>query len=243
MIEIKNLTKSYGNHTVLEDISLEIPEGQIIGLFGENGVGKTSFMKSVLGFTGYSGQILIDGAPRSKSNIAKLSFATCEHSYFHNATPKDHAEFYKSQFPAFREKRFDALMEFFELPMNKAVDKFSVGQKNQFEVIMALSQGGKYIFMDEPFSGNDTFNREDFYKVLIGILEPEETIILATHLISEIQNYIDRTIIIKDCSILADVTADQLDDMNMSVLDFVKSKSGYEPDRVAKVLMSANGGL
>ena len=68
-------------------------------------------------------------------------------------------------------------MEFFELPRGKALRHFSTGQKNQFEVILALCQGADYIFMDEPFAGNDVFNREDFYKVLLGILEPTETIL------------------------------------------------------------------
>lgn len=243
MIEIRNLNKSYGSKSVLENISLDIHEGQIIGIFGENGVGKTTLMKSVLGLIPSKGDVLIDGEPRGRENIAKLGFATCEHSYFNNVSPHGHMEFYKMQFPDFREKRFHALMEFFNLPMNRPVNTFSVGQKNQFEVIMALSQGAKYIFMDEPFSGNDMFNREDFYKVLIGILEPDETIILATHLISEIENYIDRCILIKDTGILADVTRDQLDDMGMGVLEFVKSKSGYEADRVAKVLIDAGGGV
>lgn len=243
MIEIKNINKKYSNKEVLNNISLQIPSGQILGVFGENGVGKTTLMKCILGLIPYTGQVLIDGETRSIDNISKLSFATCEHSFFPSVTPKGHMEFYKMMFKDFREARFLSLMEFFNLPMNKKLGSFSVGQQNQFEVIMALSQGAKYIFMDEPFSGNDIFNREDFYKVLLGILEPEETIIMATHLISEVQNYIDRSIIIKDGRILAEVTSDQLDDMGMTLLDYIKSKSGYQADRVAKVLMNTEGGM
>ena len=99
-------------------------------------------------------------------------------------------EFYKEHFPKFNEKRFNTLMEFFELPMHKALKGFSTGQKNQFEVVLALSQGADYIFMDEPFAGNDIFNREDFYKVLLGILEPHETVVLSTHLIEEVADFI-----------------------------------------------------
>ena len=64
------------------------------------------------------------------------------------------------------------LMDFFRLPEKRALRGFSTGQKNQFEVILALCQGADYILMDEPFAGNDVFNREDFYRVLLGILEP-----------------------------------------------------------------------
>ena len=123
-------------------------------------------------------------------NIAKISFATCEHSFFPALTPKAHLDFYKEHFPSFNEKRFSGLMEFFELPKSRPLRSFSAGQKNQFEVILALSQGADYILMDEPFAGNDVFNREDFYKVLLGILEPNETIILSTHLLEEVESFI-----------------------------------------------------
>ena len=67
-------------------------------------------------------------------------------------------------------------MEFFQLPV-QVPRKLSTGQKNQFEVVLALCQGADYILMDEPFAGNDVFNREDFYKVLLGLLEPTETVL------------------------------------------------------------------
>ena len=95
----------------------------------------------------------------------KLSFATGDHSFFPTITANDHKWFYKMQFPLFNEKRYEALMEFFELPTNKKISEFSLGQQNQFEVVLAISQGAEYIIMDEPFAGNDVFNREDFYYV------------------------------------------------------------------------------
>ena len=83
-------------------------------------------------------------------------------------------------------------MDFFALPMKKAPRTFSTGQKNQFEVALALSQGADYILMDEPFSGSDVFNREDFYKVLLGILDSGETVLLSTHMLEEVDSFISR---------------------------------------------------
>ena len=197
MLEIKNLTKAYAGKTALKDISITFPRGEIIGLFGENGAGKTTLMKSILGFHSYLGEITLDGMPVNTKNIARLSFATSEHSFFPNLTPKAHRDFYKEHFPAFSDQRFRGLMEFFALPMHKALKHFSMGQKNQFEVILALCQGADYILMDEPFAGNDVFNREDFYKVLLGILEPHETVILSTHLIEEVSDFIGRAVLIR----------------------------------------------
>ena len=236
MINITHIKKNYGSKIALSDVTLQLPQGEIVGLFGENGAGKTTLMKCILGFIRYEGEITLDGAPINRENISRLSFATCEHSYFPALTAAAHAQFYKEQFPTFRQQRFDALMEFFQLPMHRAIRTFSTGQKNQFEVIMALSQGADYILMDEPFAGNDVFNREDFYKVLLGILEPNETVLLSTHLIEEVSHFISRALLLRHGHLLADVTIDELEDKGQSLMDFVKESCNYRSDRVSRAL-------
>ena len=85
MLEIKALNKTYfdrlGSRQVLFDVNLAIGPGEIVGLFGENGAGKTTLMKSILGFLSYQGEILLDGKKIDRRNLARLSFATCEHSF------------------------------------------------------------------------------------------------------------------------------------------------------------------
>lgn len=241
MLEIKNLTKNYGGKTALRDVNLTLPRGEIVGLFGENGAGKTTLMKSILGFHGYHGEITLDGEPISTRNIAKISFATSEHSFFPNLTPAAHRDFYKEHFPAFSDKRFKGLMEFFELPMHKALKHFSMGQKNQFEVILALCQGADYILMDEPFAGNDIFNREDFYKVLLGILDPHETVILSTHLIEEVSGFIGRAILIRRGEIIGDTTIDEIEDSGQTLMGYIKETYHYRADRVSRALDEISG--
>ena len=238
MLKITDLTKSYVNNpkNALTDVSLSIPRGEIVGLFGENGAGKTTLMKCILGFLPYKGKITLDGEPITKKNIARISFATSEHSFFPNLTPTAHRDFYAEHFPDFSEKRFNALMNFFELPKAKALKAFSTGQKNQFEVILALSQGADYIIMDEPFAGNDIFNREDFYKVLLGILEPHETVILSTHLIEEVSEFIGRAVLLRHGEIIADVTTDDIAEKGQSLVDFIKENYRYRSDRVSRAL-------
>lgn len=241
MIEVKNLTKKYGTKTVLDDISFSFGPGEIIGLFGANGVGKTTLIKSILQLIKYSGSITLDGEKITCKNIARLSFATCEHSFFPVLTAKEHKDFYKDYFPNFREKRFDGLMEFFNIPQNKKLKHLSQGQQNQVEVILALSQGADYILLDEPFVGNDIFNREDFYKVLMGILEPNETILLSTHLIEEVSNFVERTLVLNNGKIVADVDAATLEEENITLLDYIKKTLSYESDRVVKALSQITG--
>ena len=237
MMELKDAEKAYlGGSTALDRIDLTIGPGEIVGLFGENGAGKTTLMKCVLGLLRYRGTITLDGAPVTTRNIARLSFATCEHSYFPALTAKAHRAFYQEHFPNFRAKRFEALMDFFQLPMGKAIRGFSTGQKNQFEVILALSQGADYILMDEPFAGNDIFNREDFYKVLLGILEPEESILLSTHLLEEVQHFIGRAVLLHQGKVAGDVTTLELEEQGRGLMDFVKETYRYQADRVSRAL-------
>lgn len=242
MIEIKNLKKYYVNGKLaLNGVDLTLPRGEIVGLFGGNGAGKTTMMKCILGLLNYSGAITLDGEAITRKNIEKLSFATSEHSFFPGLTAKGHREFYSEHFPTFREKRFKALMDFFELPMLKPIKSFSTGQKNQFEVIMALSQGADYILMDEPFAGNDVFNREDFYKVLLGILEPNETILLSTHLIEEVADFIGRAVLIRGGRIVGDVSTLELEEQNKSLMDYIKETYNYRADRVSRALDELSG--
>ncbi len=241
MIEIRNLTKKYGKTLALDNINLDIPRGEIIGLFGENGAGKTTLIKSILDLISYEGTITLDGKPITRKNIGKMSFATAERSFFPNLNAREHAEFYDMHFGTFRKKRFKGLMDFFELDMKKAIGSMSMGQQNQFEVIMALSQGADYIFMDEPFAGNDIFNREDFYKVLSGILEPEETVMLSTHLIEEVSNFVGRAVLIRKGKLIGDANIEDLEEQGLTLVDYIKKTYNYHEDRVAKALSDITG--
>ena len=238
MVEIKELNKKYGSQLALTDIDLSFGQGEIIGLFGENGAGKTTLMKCILGLINYSGSIRLDGEPITRKNIGRFAFATNEHSFFPELSAKGHARFFADHFETFKEKRFKGLMDFFGLPEDRPVGRFSTGQQNQFEVLLALSQGADYILMDEPFAGNDVFNREDFYKVMAGILEPHETILLSTHLIEEISGFIDRAVLIHQGRIVGDKQVSELEDAGLTLMDYIKKTYNYRADRVAQAIDS-----
>lgn len=237
MLELIELYKVYYTKVALNRVSLTFQPGEIVGLLGENGAGKSTLMKSVFNFTSLNnGKVLLDGEKVTPKNIERLAFATSEHSFFGGLTVKDHKEFYQMQFPRFREKRFDSLIEFFELPTKEKIRSLSTGQKNQFEVCLALSQGADYIFMDEPFAGNDIFNREDFYKVLLGILEPEESLILSTHLLEEIKHFIGRAVLLQKGNCIGDVVISDLEEEGIDLIDYLKQQYSYKTTRVADTL-------
>ena len=243
MLEIKNLCKRYGQTQALDNVQLSVGPGEIVGLFGENGAGKTTLMKCILQLILYdAGGITLDGKLITRQNIGRFSFATCEHSFFPALTAKAHREFYEEHFETFLGRRFEGLMDFFQLPMDKPIRSFSTGQKNQFEVIMALSQGADYILMDEPFAGNDIFNREDFYKVLLGILTEQETVLLSTHLIEEVKDCISRAVLIREGVIVGDCTADALEESGKDLMTYIKETYHYRPDRVSQALDALTDG-
>ena len=243
MLELNHVRKSYlGSGPALNGVSLSIWPGEIVGLFGANGAGKTTLLKCVLGLLKYEGSITLDGEAVTHRNIARLSFATCEHSFFPGLTPAAHRDFYREHFPTFRERRFDALIDFFALPLHRRARGLSTGQKNQLEVTLALSQGADYILMDEPFAGNDVFNREDFYKLLLGLLEPEETLFLSTHLLEEVRHFISRAVLLDKGAVAGDMTAAALEERGLSLMDFVKTSLHYREDRVLNTLEQLDDG-
>lgn len=241
MLEIKHLSKRYGAKEALNDISFTLPRGQIVGLFGENGAGKTTLMKCILGLTRFQGAITLDDEPITHKNIARLSFATSEHSFFPALNAKEHLSFYAEHFACFNEKRFHALVDFFDLPEDRPIGRCSTGQKNQFEVVLALSQGADYILMDEPFAGNDVFNREDFYKVLLGLLTERETVMLSTHLLEEVQNFVGRALLLHEGKLIDDVDLGEAGDRGENLMGIVRQAYSYRGDRVREALNALEG--
>lgn len=96
--------------------------------------------------------------------------------------------------------------------------------------------------MDEPFAGNDIFNREDFYKVLLGVLEPNETVILSTHLIEEVSDFIGRAVLIRQGRVVGDVSTSDLEESGKTLMSYIKETYNYRSDRVSRALDDISGG-
>lgn len=237
MLEVRSLCKYYGWTPALRKVSFTAGPGEIIGLLGENGAGKTTLLKTLMGFLPVeSGQVLLDGQPVGPKNYDRVAYATSEHTFFGGLTPLEHLEFYQSVFPRFNPQRFALLMEFFDLPPKKAAHRFSLGMKNQFEVVLALSQGADYILMDEPFSGSDIFGREDFYKLLLGMLTPGETLIISTHLVEEVRHFLSRVLLLQKGELIADQDLAQLEEEGIGLTGWLREKTGRTGSRAAELL-------
>ena len=110
------------------------------------------------------------------------------------------------------------------------------GKTTLLKCILALSQGAEYILMDEPFVGSDLFNREDFYKVLSAILEPQETLLLSTHLVEEVAPILSRAVLLRQGKLVGDADVLALEEEGKDVVAFVKEAYHYQSDRVSRAL-------
>ncbi|WMI80758.1 ATP-binding cassette domain-containing protein [Anaerotignum sp. MB30-C6] len=237
MVQIEKLYFTYPNYaTVLEDLTFSVPKGQIVAILGANGAGKTTLLKLIAGLLAPDGnlQVLIDGkAPLELAG--KIAFISEGGTYFNDLKPKEYGDFLQDFFPSFDRPYFDMLLEFFQL-QERPIKKMSKGQKAKVEVAAGMAKRTPYIIMDEPFVGKDMFTRQDFMQALAGTLTGEETIFITTHEISEIENFVDRVIILKENNLVVDVTLDELRQEGRTIQELMKETVGYQEHSFCSLL-------
>jgi len=244
MIEIKNLACKYykGEKNAVEIENLTINSGEVVALIGENGAGKTTLLKAIMDLMPKkSGNILID-TKNPKDMLDEMAFITEEGSLFGHETPGKFAEFLAGFYSKFDMERFELLVKFFNIE-DKIINKMSKGQQAKVEIAIGFSKGANYIFMDEPFSGKDIFTRKDFLKLMAGTLHKDETIIISTHQIEEIQNFIDRAIVIKDGRIISDINMEQLQSNGISIEQTLGELLEYDEGKFAELFLVNNNEL
>ena len=199
MIEVKNAKKRYKKVKALDDISFEIHEGKITCILGINGVGKSTILKAICGLIKLdSGEILIDGEKLNYKTYNKIAFVPDVDNYFAQLTIKESFEFMKEFYKNWDEKKAYEMLELFELTDDRKIANLSKGNIARVKIILGFAQNAKYTILDEPFSGIDIFKREDFLSVITKYITDEQSIIITTHEIAEIEMIADDVILIDD---------------------------------------------
>lgn len=227
MLQINSLCFSYsGGADALNHVHLSLPRGQIVGLLGENGAGKSTLIRCILGLLcPKSGSVTLDGASGEAIRTDMAYVSSDSTGAIGGLTPRQMGAFLAEYLPNFRTRRYEQLLEYFELP-DRRISTFSTGQRTKAELAAGCCRGASYLLMDEPFLGKDVFTRRDFLRILAGNMTENETILISSHLVEEIESTIDRAVILHHGCITADVEMDALRESGNTLLELLAEKTG-----------------
>lgn len=234
MIEVKNLEKTWrrGRTRVgLLPVSFTVPDGQIVGVLGDNGAGKTTLLRTMAGLLPpKAGTALFDGKPAAKQ-YERISYITGEGSYYPSLTVGEYGAFLEDLHAAFDPKRYRQFLEFFQLPADVRISRLSTGQKARVELAAGFAKRASYYLMDEPFLGKDVFTRKDFIKLMSAVLRGEETILITTHYLDDIEHFLDRALVLHQGRIADDFMMEELEESGQTLLERMSKTSGWDPQR------------
>lgn len=206
MIEIKNVTKKYGNNTALSNISFNVNDGEIFAFIGHNGAGKTTLIKSIVGIHEFdSGDILINGKSIKSNPVAckkEMAFVPDNPELYENMKAIDFINFicdiYEVDYDT-RKKNISKYAKMFEIEnnLNDTINSFSHGMKQKIALISALAHDPKILIMDEPFVGLDPKAVFDVKEIMNEMISEGKIIFFSTHILDVAEKLCSRVAIIK----------------------------------------------
>lgn len=220
LLEVKHLTKTFDGKKILDDVNLVIPEGRIIGLLGKNGAGKSTLIKSINDLlTIDEGEILFKGKKigvYSKENISYLP----ERTYLDKGMKVSEVINYFSEFyKDFDKERAYKLLKDLKLDSEKRIIKMSKGMQEKLQLILVMSRDADLYILDEPLSGVDPATRDYILDTILSNFKEGASIIISTHLITDIERILDEVIFIDEGKIVLNSSADELRNKEKSSID------------------------
>jgi len=197
MLILENIGLAYGNKKVLENLRLEIPEGQIHGLVGLNGSGKTSLLNAIFGLQNFEGKMFWKDQALQKKDVGYLEAQNFFYSYM---SANEYLQLFSHKNPDFDYKAWAAL---FELPMGEFVENYSVGMKKKLALIGVLSQKKAFLMLDEPSNGLDLESNGILEMLLKKLKEQGVTVLITTHILELIKPVCEKIHYLADKKITA----------------------------------------
>lgn len=195
MITASHINKSFGAVAAVRDVTVNIKKGEIFGLIGTNGAGKSTFLRIACGILKPdSGTIQVDEQPiyENPSMKGKIFYISDDQYFLPNATPIDMAYFYRDFYANFDEKRFEAMLDKFALNRRGRINTFSKGMKKQLSVLLGICANTEYLFCDETFDGLDPVMRQAVKGIFAGELTSRDfTPVIASHNLRELEDICD----------------------------------------------------
>ena len=190
-INISNLTKNY-NGFKLDNVSFSLPQGCILGLIGENGAGKSTTIRYILGSIKYDGNIEVLGQPISAKLKNRIGVVLDEVGFPDKLNASDINKIMKNLFSNWDEKLYNEYLDKFDLPKNKAFSDFSKGMKMKLGIAVALSHHAELLILDEPTSGLDPLVRDEIIDILNDFTREENhSILISSHIVSDLEKLCD----------------------------------------------------
>ena len=217
----KNLWKSYNTgFPVLKDFNCSLPSGKIIGLLGPNGCGKSTLIKLISGIlTPDKGEIIICGEPRSEKSNLLISYLP-ERTYFSpNMTVDEVIKFFSDFYEDFDEGAARKMLKDMNITTYFKFKSLSKGTKEKVQLIMVMARHARLYLLDEPIAGVDPAARDYVISTIINNYNPDAAVLISTHLISDIEEVLDRVIFLKNGNIVLDSTVDAIRDEHDKSVD------------------------
>lgn len=214
MIEIRNLTKSYGKQRGVEDVSFHVNEGEIFGFLGPNGAGKSTTIRSMLGLIKYDkGNISVNSLDSIRDRekiLADVGYMPSEAWFYPGMTIKEVFKFAAEIRGRDCSAEAEKLCERLQVDVKRKINELSLGNRKKVSIICAMQHKPKVFIFDEPTSGLDPLMQNVFFELIEEYVNEGATCILSTHVLSEVRNHCDRVAIMKEGKLLVTDTVDNL---------------------------------
>ena len=195
MLEVKNLTKTFGDFKALDDLTMTVPKGAVYGLVGPNGAGKSTLIRHVLGvYRPDSGSVEMEGQPVYENPAMKTRIGSIPDDvfYFPSATLEDMRAFYKGMYPRFDDALFKRLYEVFRLPPKGQLRRFSKGMQKQAAFHLSICTRPDLLVLDEPVDGLDPVMRRQVWSLLASdVAQRETTVLVSSHNLRGLEDICD----------------------------------------------------
>ena len=222
LLRLEHVQKNYGNTEALSGVNLDIQPGRIVGLLGPNGSGKTTIIKLINGLLQpTSGQVLINGekpSPKTKKVVSYLPDTTYLGD---NMKIKEVFAMFKDFYSDFDEEKANHLLEDLNLDEKSRLKNLSKGNKEKVQLILVMSRKADLYVLDEPIGGVDPAARDYILKTIIQNRSENSSVLISTHLISDIEDILDDVIFIKDGEILLQEDANELRRKHDNTIDHI----------------------
>ena len=228
ILEFKGVNKKFGDKHVLKDVNLEIGEKRIVGLLGRNGSGKSTLFKLANDLlTPTTGEVLVGGVPVSTETKKLISYLP-ERSYLEPSMKvSDAIKFFETFYEDFDKLKAERLLLDLDLDRDMRLSKMSKGMKEKVQLVLVMSRRAKIYILDEPLGGVDPASRDYILQTILKNFEENATLLISTHMISDIEKILDEVVFIDQGKIVLHEDADDLRNREKSSIDEIFRRKFY----------------